>query len=398
MHSVLLACLLLGLLLIASATRSSDLMSDTWTATDGLGRSLSTAVPPPRANHFVRIFYFLWLGFETSEGPYDISKILKAYPNAMQEPNNSAWAPLYHFHHWGEPYFGYYRSTDQWVIRRHARMLADAGVDVVFLDATNTIVYHDAIQAVCEAFSDVRAQGGMTPQVALFGPFGDPFQTVEILYNSIYKINYHLELWFRWEGKPLILANPQPFEQTPEILNFFTFRTPQPSYFVGPTGPDQWGWLEVYPQHIFNSSAGIAEQMTVGVAQNAVDGRLGSMSEARALGRSFHNHTFPADNSSTPYGLNIQEQWERALEVDPQFVFVTGWNEWIAERFSEFASIKLPVMFVDEFDWEHSRDIEPCAGDVSGGFPEGKCFQCHLDYMSTLFNILLSTGEQYSSI
>lgn len=375
MYSVSLPCPLFVLMLMASTTTSFDLMSDTWAATDGLGRSTPTTVPLPRTNRFVGIFYFLWLGFETSEGPYDISKILKTYPNAMQEPNNSAWAPLYHFHHWAEPYFGYYRSTDQWVIRRHARMLSDAGVDVVFLDATNAIVYHDAIQAVCEAFSDVRAQGGMTPQITLFAPFEDPFQTVKTLYNTIYKINYHPELWFRWEGKPLILANPQPFQQTQEILNFFTFRTPQPSYFVGPTGPDQWGWLEVYPQHIFNSSVGIAEQMTVGVAQNAVDGRLGSMSEAHALGRSFHNHTFPVDNSSTPFGLNIQEQWERALTVDPQFVFVTGWNEWIAERFSEFASIKLPVMFVDEFNWEHSRDIEPCAGGVSGGFPEGKCSQ-----------------------
>ncbi len=170
----------------------------------------------------------------------------------------------------------------------------------------------------------------------------------------------------------MILANPQFFQQTPEILNFFTFRTPQPSYFVGPTGSNQWGWLEVFPQHIFNNSDNVAEQMTVGVAQNAVGDRLGSMSEIGVKGRSFHNNTIPSGNKLTPYGLNVQEQWERALQVDPEFVFVTGWNEWIVMRLSEFASIKLPVMFVDEFDWEHSRDIEPCAGGTDGGFPEGK--------------------------
>jgi hypothetical protein len=170
----------------------------------------------------------------------------------------------------------------------------------------------------------------------------------------------------------LILADPQFFQQNPEILNFFTFRTPQPSYFVGPTGVNQWGWLEVFPQHIFQNSANVSEQMTVGVAQNAVGNRLGSMSETGSRGRSFHNGTIPLNNTSTPYGFNVQEQWERVLEIDPQFVFVTGWNEWIAVRLSEFASIKLPVMFVDEFDWEHSRDIEPCVGGTSGGFPEGK--------------------------
>jgi hypothetical protein len=359
------------LLLTTSAIRSLDLMSDTWSATDGLGRSVPIGVRSPRTNRFVGIFYFLWLGFETTDGPFDISKILTANPNAMQEPNNTAWGPMSHYHHWGEPYFGYYRSSDQWVIRRHARMLVDAGVDVIFFDVTNNAVYPESFHALCQAFSDVRAQGGTTPYVAFLTPFGSPFQTVQNLYNNIYKINYHPELWFMWEGKPMILADSQFFQHNPEILNFFTFRTPQPSYFVGPTGENQWGWLEVFPQHIFWNSANVSEQMTVGVAQNAVGNRLGSMSEVGARGRSFHNGTIPYNKTLIPYGLNVQEQWERVLEVDPQFVFVTGWNEWIAERLSEFASIKLPVMFVDEFEWEHSRDIEPCAGGTSGGFPEG---------------------------
>ena len=378
-------------LLLTSATRSLDLMSDTWNATDGLGRSIPNEVRPPRANRFVGVFYFLWLGFETSDGPYDISKILTANPNAMQEPNNTAWGPMYHYHHWGEAYFGYYRSSDQWVIRRHARMLADAGVDVIFFDATNNVVYPESFHALSQAFSDVRKQGGKTPQIAFLTPFGSPFQTVRTLYDNIYKASYYPELWFLWEGKPLILADPHFFQSDSEVLNFFTFRTPQPSYFVGPNGPNQWGWLEVYPQHIFKNIANVSEQMVVGVGQNAVGDRLAAMSEVGSRGRSFHNHTFPSDKTLTSYGLNIQEQWERALEIDPQFIFVTGWNEWIALRLSEFTSVKLPVMFVDEFDWEHSRDIEPCAGGASGGFPEGQlhrlCIYIHLHTMFDVCNI-----------
>ena len=50
------------------------------------------------------------------------------------------------------------------------------------------------------------------------------------------------------------------------------------------------------------------------------------------------------------------------MKEDPQAVFVTGWNEWIAGRFDEFNGIKTPPMFVDQFDHEHSRDIEPMQG------------------------------------
>ena len=32
-------------------------------------------------------------------------------------------------------------------------------------------------------------------------------------------------------------------------------------------------------------------------------------------------------------GLGFQEQWDRAIETKPGVVFVTQWNEWIAQRF-----------------------------------------------------------------
>ena len=131
---------------------------------------------------------------------------------------------------------------------------------------------------------------------------------------------------------------------------------------MGPTQPDMWGWLEVYPQHVFENSRGEKEQMTVGVAQNAVDGRLGSMSEKNALGRSYHGGKFDMRPDAALYGHNLAEQWERALEEDPRFVFITGWNEWIMGRFDSFGGVDLPVMFVDQYDWEHSRDIEPMKG------------------------------------
>ena len=475
-----------------------DTMSDTWVATDGLDRTLPTydQVGPPRANRFVGLFYFLWLGAHGTNGPYDISKILAANPDAIHNTNDSAWGPLGKFHHWGEPHFGYYLSDDAWVIRKHATMLTDAGVDVIIFDTTNGYTYQDTYRLLLDTFADIRAQGENTPQIAFLTPFGTPRQVVVDLYQNLYQPGIHPELWFHWEGKPLILADPalltpamligqgsdpspldsghaqgQTFTATAplmgvgaqvptwatstsamtlslyrdgpggalvarqrsdnvvdnsvveltlgapapagryyleqsdpsgpigwwtntsdvygggsayldgqpvtgdralavdyasdpwrQVLDFFTFRKPQPDYFIGPTQPDEWGWLEVAPQHVFRDDQGRAEQMTVSVAQNAVDGRLGAMTEPHARGRSFHDNTLPTGTALTPWGLNLQEQWDRALAADPEFIFVTGWNEWVAQRYTSFNGISAPVVFVDEFDWEHSRDIEPMTG------------------------------------
>lgn len=482
----------------AAAESRWDTFADTWVATDALGRALPThaEVGPARTDRTLGIFYFLWHGAHIQGGPYDVTKILARDPGAMSRPDSPLWGPPHAPHHWGEPLFGYYLTRDEGVLRKHAQMLADAGVDVVIFDVTNQLTYRDDYRALLRVWSQVRAAGNRTPQVAFLTPFWDPAKVVRELWRDLYAPGLFPDLWFHWEGKPLILADPalipdrggndrqntpaelrsghtlgQSFTATaalesvggrfptwqasdsgmtltlyregpggerlrrervenvrdnewrmlrfdpplppgrfhlemseprgrigwwshtddvladgeafadgapvagdrtlrlltadPEtrrLREFFTFRKPQPDYFQGPTGPDQWSWLEVFPQHVFTNAAGQKEQMSVGVAQNAVGRRLGSMSEPGARGRSFHDGATDTRPGAVRLGLNFAEQWERALAEDPRFIFVTGWNEWIAGRFAEFNGVRLPVMFVDQFDQEHSRDIEPMRG------------------------------------
>jgi hypothetical protein len=87
------------------------------------------------------------------------------------------------------------------------------------------------------------------------------------------------------------------------------------------------------------------------------------MSEsAGARGRSFHRGARDTRSGAVALGLNFAEQIGHALQEDPRALFVTGWNEWIAGRHAEFNGVREPVMFVDQFDHEHSRDIEPMKG------------------------------------
>ncbi len=343
-----------------------DTASDTWAATDALGRSVAMYgdARPYSPGRYVCMFYFLWLGAHVNGGPYDITKILKTDPGAMEKPDSPLWGALGAPHHWGESVFGYYRSDDPWVLKRHAQMLSDAGVDAVIFDTSNQVIYEQDYTALMKAFLSVREAGNRAPQVAFLTPFWMPGKTVRELYDKLYSKGLYKDLWFMWEGKPLILANKEQVDA--DLHDFFTFRRPQPDYFQGPVQPDMWSWLEVYPQHVFRNSRGEKEQMSVGVAQNAVvderGNRLGTMSEPTAFGRSYHKGRYDKDPNAVLYGHNFAEQWERALREDPRAVFVTGWNEWIAGRFEEFNGKKLPVMFVDQFDQEHSRDIEPMKG------------------------------------
>ncbi len=355
----------------AAAAVEWDTWSDTWVATDALGRPLPghEQVGSPRTNKWVGIFYFLWLGRHGDAGPFDISKIQAADPAAIANPQSPLWGGLGVPHHWGEPLFGYYVSDDEGVLAKHAQMLADAGVDTLIFDVTNQLTYPLSWQALCRVFDRIRRRGGRTPQIAFLCPFGDPRRVVHELWEQLYRPNLYADLWFRWEGKPLILADPAAVEAGP-IRDFFTFRKPQPDYFAGPSGPGQWGWLEVYPQHAFYKTPGVAEQVTVGVAQNAVDGKLSVLSNPRAHGRSFHDGRQPGPEGQDYTGRNFAEQWQRAFALDPPFVFITGWNEWIAGRFDGNSPFygDGPVTFVDQFSREYSRDIEPMKGGHGDAF------------------------------
>lgn len=351
----------------AESYSGSDIFADTWVATDGAGRTLPgfSECGPPRKDRWVGIFYWTWHRPQ-SAGPNDNTKILAGATNGVVRwPQNNA--P----HHWGEPELGYYLMTDPFVIRKHASMLADAGVDVILFDTTNPpFTWKDEYEALCREYAAMRREGARTPAIAFVAPFGDPRPVTDQLWRDLYKPGLWKELWFLWEGKPLLLADKQ-FIKDPEMLAFFNFRRPMPDYWNGPSGPDQWSWLEVYPQHVFKNAFGENEQMSVGVAQNALlntPGPAPMSHKAGAMGRSWHGGKPDLRPGAVELGLNFEEQWRRALQIDPEFVFVTGWNEWIAGRYTKWskytdADCYYPGgLFVDEYTQEYSRDCEPMRG------------------------------------
>lgn len=333
-----------------------------WPATDALGRTvpLAETVGALRTNRFVGIFYFLWHNNRggkrpDGDGPYDIARILAQDPKAIEKPDSPLWGPVGMYHYWGEPLYGYYLSTDRWVLRRHAQLLADAGIDVLIFDATNALTYREQYTALCEVFLEVRREGGRAPYIA-FMVNTEAGATAQRLYRELYQPGLHRELWFPWEGKPLLICDPA--QAAAELRQFFTLRRAHWPFEMVNTA-NAWHWEATYPQpYGFTDHPDRPEQVNVSVAQNLrrQDGKVTNMSSGEARGRSFHQGRMETAPGAVDRGYNFQEQWQRAFDLNPPFVMVTGWNEWIAGRWGKADG---PLVFVDQFTQEYSRDIEP---------------------------------------
>jgi hypothetical protein len=340
-----------------------------WPATDALGRELplTAEVGPPKKDRFVGIFYLTWTGDEFSYGPYDISKILADQPDMQTTPTFRHTGPKeWHYAYWGEPLFGYYKLTDPWVIRRHMHMLADAGVDALVLDATNAEIYENVLNQFLPVLLRIRAEGGRVPQL-LFMLNTDMGNAAKQLLEKFYRPGRYDELWFRWEGKPLMLCNPDA--ASPEVREYFTLRT---AFWPGTppykNTPNAWHWESVYPQtYGFTQDPKVAEQMNVSPAQNMnwETGALELMHTGKARGRGFAKGKQDPSIEAIRQGRNFQEQWDQALKVDPKFVMITAWNEWVAGLTH---SMKSPWVQCDSFNEEFSRDIEPMKGGFGDNF------------------------------
>lgn len=357
-----LSCLLAGPMAFGQTDTNSVNPGTPWPATDGLGRELPLAdeVGPPRPSRFVGIFYFLWhdnRGGKSPhwDGPYDIARILEKDPDALRKPEAPFWGPIGMYHYWGEPLYGYYLSSDPWVLRRHAQLLADAGIDTLIFDTTNAVTYRDVYLALCEVFHQVRQAGGRTPQIA-FMLNTKAGETAREIYRDLYQPGRYRELWFHWQGKPLMICDPE--QASPELRQFFTLRRAHWPFTMVNT-PFAWHWEAAYPQpYGYTDDPARPEQVNVSVAQNLrqSDGKVTNMSSGEARGRSFHAGKTDAAPDAVNHGYNFAEQWLRAFELRPPFVMVTGWNEWIAGRWGKADG---PLVFVDQFNQECSRDIEP---------------------------------------
>jgi len=331
-------------------------------AVDALGRptpDTTTGAPTSRDNRLVGMFYFLWLGEHGRHKPYDISKLTAADPNLGYKPASPLWGGHGVYHHWGEPFYGYYYSDDEWVVRKHMKLLMQADVDFLFFDTTNAAIYRNNAKLVMKVLQEYHDAGWKIPKVMFYTNTSSGLTVLDI-YDSIYKPGWCKDTWFCLDGKPVIIAIKE--ECTPECRDFFNIKMSQ-----WPNEPDKlggWPWMDfTRPQRVFANLDGVDEVINVSVAQQTGNIHFGDSvlhGETSNCGRAFHNGANDPDPDAWKHGYNFAEQFDRAIETDPPIVLITGWNEWIAGYWSGIP--ERPVMFVDAANYEYSRDIEMMRG------------------------------------
>lgn len=409
----------------AQTTEKNDLMTDTWVATDGIGRVTPTSEEAPLKlgkDRTVGIFYVTWHGRDSHNGkPYrnDISKVFAQDPDANINDDSPAW-PGYVSYHWGEPEYGYFISDDEYVIRHDMSMLADAGVDMIILDVTNAVRYWHEWEVIFQTMEKMKAEGNKVPQFCFWAFNGPVIDVVQNLYEVYYKNPKYQDLWFYWDGKPLLLynatpdvdANPNGGQQdikdySPEVKSFFTLRNMWWGYyewngerFLGTE--DNWSFgqqLEnrrvaaLSPEDRTSRHNGRLEEFSVTPAQHPnADKGVGKSWSIKTgepkLGKgdmpekAYVPYLGEVKENPTQYGIYFQERWDEALQVDPEFIYLNDWNEWTAGKYrngkdpSGQADYRIDFLgrkdskyyFVDQYNAEFNRTISPMKGGYTDNY------------------------------
>lgn len=248
---------------------------------------------------------------------------------------------------WGTPKLGYYDSLDREVIRTHARWLAEAGVDFVWIDWSNNVNHVPGVsdpnsgQGIIEQSTDILFEEYAAlpecerPRISIFAgvTLHPDAATDGRLQRKADQIHIHYvahpeygKLIQYYEGKPLLVVyvhTPSPWLHgtadwdddrftvrwmTGYVSEQPTLRTEERISKYG-----YWSWEDRGDQ-TFPIHNGHPESMVVVASwrpQYALDG----FDYIPAMGRR--------------NGETFRERWAHARKIGPKFAMVVSWNEWV---------------------------------------------------------------------
>ncbi len=348
--------------------------------TDDFGRVILPVDGKVNSDRYVGMFYFLTLGQHANHtGIYDVNLITyEGTYNKAFTRFNTPITPVGSAHFWGEPVWGYYDSRDPWVMRKQIEMLTMAGVDFIVLDTSNNVLYENVTAVLFDILLEYQEAGWDVPRVVYYlgkHDLGADTAVFKQVYNIFYAEDTYKSLWFTPNDpeKPMIIAPDNVIAafrssgnaQEKGFAEFFDFRVTQwpiaapvnePVYEYGAP------WISFeYPQTSQEGwiNLSIAQHVTVNMTDTKNSRGRGWHPTEKVKGKWKGEN----DHENWRQNLNFQAQWNTVLDMTPEqratdarFVFLTGWNEWVAEKIRQNDR---EYYTVDTFNAEYSRDIEP---------------------------------------
>ena len=344
-------------------------------AVDDLGRVFKP-IDSLEDEKSVGIFYMLWEGQHgITAKPHDISALLENNPDALWNMEGNSESPLNVLHWWGEPLFGYYNMQDEWVIRRHMEMLAYADIDYLGFDCTNIETYDAVWLKIFKVLQEMADDGIDIPKAVFYThttASGTSWNKVVHFYDMVYSQNRYKDVWYCPEGKPVIITVKSELQRNrPDLAEFFDVRNSQ---WPG-AAPQENGvpWMSfTRPQEIVGTAASVSVAQQLQRFSEAYNsGRTDTgYRENASWGRGYTTEGgFDHSTESILSGKNFQEEWDFVID-NPKVtdVFVTSWNEWVAQKFVTSGNKTNYISFTDCFNMEYSRDVEPMKGGYGDNF------------------------------
>ena len=358
-------------------------------ATDKFGREIAPmGYLKTDRERFVGLFYWMWISNTNYyyHNIFDCTKLMSTEEGAAAfwniDPSNAAYQQLSQigaFHFTNEPLYGYYNSSDPWVITRHMELFILAGIDFIFLDTSNSLIYDEDIRGsqfegvvkapsytLLDTMLELYEKGWDVPKV-VFLTNTRSGERVEEIRRAFYDSGKYEALWFKPDGvRPMIIAtteqNDGASDTWGDVNKFVPVSAADQLYFdVKETQwpnkgskPNGFPWIgNRAPQTYHEESKAIS----VSVAQH---GNLGftDMIDRNSRG---YNYKEQKVEENWQLGQNFENQWDTVFSLeekgtDVTFVNVTGWNEWVGMKFGNLDS---KAVMVDNFYGQYTRDIEP---------------------------------------
>jgi len=251
--------------------------------------------------------------------------------NPITQVDTREWNSIREFSGPFHPLIPDYRCDDIALLRKHLQWMRRAGIDVIVYDIygfkTWDIWDIPKDRTLPLLIEELSHQDGESRKLQLVIWLEKWFEnpTLEQYRYGLDYVREHLAeqpFYYQYQGKPLVVTYLNGVNDAIDVIEqdntFYTLRRVQPFQ------TENWSYIESYPQTLHQEwmpvNPGFDGYLEAAYTQKYVYQQEVDLEAVRQHG--------PIAAASREDGRLFERQLLRAREVNPDIVFISGWNDW----------------------------------------------------------------------